>query len=63
MALSMWLVKLEANMNNDILLQTAAIRFLSNLCLKQNIGQVYFIVYFMRMGFLELQGAEARITK
>ena len=53
----------KANMNSKILLKTATIFFLLNLHLKQGIGEVYFMVDFICMGFFELQGAEERITK
>ena len=50
-------------MKSDILLQTAAILFPSTIDLKQDIGKVYIIVDIICMDFLELQEAEARITK
>ena len=51
-------------MNSDILLQTAAIFFLiSDFGLNQGIDLVYAMVDFICIGFLELQGAEAIITK
>ena len=53
----------KADMNSDILLQTAAIFFLTNFYLKQGIGKVYVIVDFICMSFLLLQGAEARFKK
>ena len=50
-------------MNSDKPLQTAAIFFLTNFYLKQGIGIVHVMVDFIYMGFLKLQGAEARFTK
>ena len=41
-------------MNSIILLQTAAIFFLSNLNLKQGIGSVYVMIDFICKGYLEL---------
>ena len=41
---------IKADMNSDILLQTAAIFFLSNIYLKQGIGSVYVIVDFICKG-------------
>ena len=48
---------LKADMKSDILLQTAAIFFLSNLSLKQGIGAVYVMVCFICKGYLELSGS------
>ena len=45
-----------ADMNSDVILQTALTFFLSNLCLKQGIGSVYVIVDFICKGKLELWG-------
>ena len=49
-------------MDSDILLQTAAIFFLSNIYLKQGIGYVCVMVDFICNGFLDLQrvGLESR---
>ena len=47
-------------MNSDIPLQTAAIFFSDELLSEQGIGYVYFMVDFICMGFLYLQGAEMR---
>ena len=44
----------KAFMKSYILLQTAAIFFLSNLYLKQGIGSVYVMVDFICKGYLEL---------
>ena len=55
--------KAKAKVTRYIPLETAAIFFLANLYLKQGIGLVYVIVDLICMGILELQGAEARITK
>ena len=44
-------------MNSYILLQTAAIFFLSNLYLKQGIGLVYVMIDFICKGYQELRGA------
>ena len=43
-------VVFKADMNSDILLQTAAMLFLANLYLKQSIGSVYVIVDFICKG-------------
>ena len=48
-------------MNSKIPLKTAAIFFQSNLNLKEGICKVYVMVGFICMGFLEEQGAEARL--
>ena len=53
----------NANINSDKPLQTTAIFFLSNIYLKQGISYVYVTVEFISMGFLGLQGAEARFIK
>ena len=47
---------IKADMNSDILLQTAAIIFLSNLYLKQGISSVYVIVDFICKEYLEQWG-------
>ena len=44
----------KANMNSYIQLQTAAIFFLSSLCLKQGIDWVYVMVGFICKGLLEV---------
>ena len=50
-------------MNSDIQLETAAIFFLSNLYLKQDIGKVYVMVDFIWMGLPMLQGARSKNYK
>ena len=50
----------KADMKSYILLQTAAIFFLSNLYLKQGIGSVYVMVDFICKGYLELSGTRAK---
>ena len=44
--------EIKADINSDILLQTAAIFFLTNFYLKQGIGYVYVMVDLVCMGFL-----------
>ena len=56
-------MQLKAKLIRYIPLATATLFFLANLYLKQGIGYVYVMVDFIYMGILELQGAEARITK
>ena len=53
----------KANVNSDKPLQTAAIFFSDEFNLKQGIGKVHVMVDFIYMGFLKLQGSEARFTK
>ena len=50
-------MKVKAYMNSDIPLEMAAIFFLANIDLKQDIGLVYVIVDFICMGLLDLWGA------
>ena len=55
----------KANMNSYILLQTAAIFFLSSLYLKQGIGSVYVMVGFICKGLSRdvKNASQVRITK
>ena len=48
---------IKAYMNSYIILQTAAMFFLSKLYLKQGIGSVYVMVDFIWKGYLELSGS------
>ena len=50
-------MKVKPYMNSDILLEMAALFYLPNLYLKQDIGMVYVMVDFICMGLLDLWGA------
>ena len=57
------IVNIKANMNSDKPLQTAAIFFSDELLSETGYWLGYVMVDFIYMGFLKLQGAEARFTK